>query len=68
MNALYEKIKGNWNMMKGSLKKEFAELVDDDLLYEEGKEDELIGRIQKRVGQSKEYIEKYMETISDEVK
>jgi len=49
-------IKGNWNEMKGKLKQEFADLTDDDLLYVEGKEDELYGRIQKRVGKSKDEV------------
>ncbi len=51
-------IKGNWNEMKGKLKQSFADLTDDDLLYEEGKEDELYGRIQQRVGKSKDEVKK----------
>ena len=43
--------KGNWNIAKGKLKQKFAQLTDDDLQFIEGKEDELIGRIQKRTGQ-----------------
>jgi len=49
-------IKGNWNEMKGKLKQNYADLTDDDLLYEEGKEDELYGRIQTRVGKSKDEV------------
>ena len=45
-------IKGNWNEIKGKLKQQYADLTDDDLLYEEGKEDELYGKIQKRIGKS----------------
>jgi len=52
MNKL--KIKGNWNEKKGKLKQEYAELTDDDLMYAEGKEDELVGRVQQRLGVSKE--------------
>jgi uncharacterized protein YjbJ (UPF0337 family) len=48
------KIKGNWNIVKGKLKQKFAKLTDDDLQFIEGKEDELIGRIQKRTGQATE--------------
>lgn len=47
-------LKGNWNEKKGKLKQKYAELTDDDLTYAEGKEDELIGRIQQRLGTSKE--------------
>ena len=36
------KMKGNWNEMKGKIKQQYANLTDDDLLYEEGKEDELV--------------------------
>ena len=47
-------IKGNWKEKKGKLKQKYAELTDDDLKYAEGKEEELIGRIQQRLGTSKE--------------
>ncbi|WP_372636468.1 CsbD family protein [Fodinibius sp.] len=47
-------IKGSWNEKKGKLKQKYAELTDDDLTYAEGKEDELIGRIQQRLGTSRE--------------
>jgi uncharacterized protein YjbJ (UPF0337 family) len=56
MNNL--QVKGDWNITKGKLKQKFAQLTDDDLQYVEGKEDELIGRIQKRTGQAKQDIEK----------
>ena len=44
-------IKGNWNQIKGKLKQKYAQLTDDDLTFAEGKEDELLGRLQKRLGQ-----------------
>jgi uncharacterized protein YjbJ (UPF0337 family) len=56
MNTL--QAKGNWNIAKGKLKQKFASLTDNDLRYEEGQEDELVGRIQKRTGQTKEAVEK----------
>ncbi|GAA5131229.1 CsbD family protein [Luteolibacter yonseiensis] len=49
-------IKGTWNETKGKLKQKYADLTDDDLLFEEGKEDELLGRLQKKTGQTKEEI------------
>jgi uncharacterized protein YjbJ (UPF0337 family) len=55
MNKL--QIKGNWNILKGKAKQSWADLTDDDLQYVEGQEDELIGRIQRRVGKSREEIE-----------
>ena len=50
--------KGNWNITKGKLKQMLAHLANDDLQFIEGKEDELIGRIQKRTGQFREKIER----------
>ncbi len=58
-----DKIKGNWNQMKGKLKQEYAELSDDDLTYIEGKEDELIGRIQEKTGKTKEDIQKFIDSL-----
>ena len=55
MNTL--QLKGDWNIVKGKLKQKFAQLTDDDLQYVRGKEDELLGRIQKRTGQTKEAVE-----------
>jgi uncharacterized protein YjbJ (UPF0337 family) len=54
------KIKGNWNEIKGKLKQKYADLTDDDLLYEEGKEEELFGKIQQRIGKSKDEITKWI--------
>ncbi len=50
MNATQLNLKGNWNVVKGKLKQAYGELTDDDLTYTEGQEDELVGRIQKRIG------------------
>lgn len=51
------KIKGNWNEMKGKLKQKYSALTDDDLLYTEGKEDELIGKLQKKLNKGREELE-----------
>lgn len=53
-------IKGNWNELKGKMKQKFADLTDDDLLYEEGKEDELFGRLQQKLGKTKDEVKKYI--------
>jgi uncharacterized protein YjbJ (UPF0337 family) len=55
MNTL--QIKGNWNEIKGKLKSKYAKLTDDDLLYVEGKEDELMGRLQQKLGRTKEELQ-----------
>ncbi len=50
------RIKGNWNQIKGKLKQQYADLTDDDLTYAEGKEDELLGRLQEKTGKSKDEL------------
>lgn len=52
-----EEIKGNWNEMKGKLKQKYADLTDDDLLFEEGQEDEMWGKLQKKLGKTKKEIQ-----------
>ena len=49
-------IKGSWNEVKGRLKQKYAHLTDNDLLFVEGKEDELLGRLQQAIGRTKEEI------------
>ncbi|MEQ1861505.1 MAG: CsbD family protein [Chthoniobacteraceae bacterium] len=49
-------LKGSWNQVKGKLKQKYAHLTDDDLLFVEGKDDELLGRLQKVLGRTKEEI------------
>ena len=55
MNKL--EIKGDWNIIKGKLKQKWAKLTDNDLRYTEGQEEELIGRIQKLTGETREVVE-----------
>ncbi len=57
------KIRGNWDEAKGKLKQKFAQLTDDDLLYTEGKEDELYGRLEKRLGKNREEVQKLLEDL-----
>ena len=61
-------IKGDWNMIKGSLKQKWAKLTDDDLQYLEGQEDELLGRIQKRTGETREAVEKAIKSSCTDCK
>ena len=58
MNTL--QFKGDWNIIKGKLTQKWANLTDDDLQYAEGKKEELIGRIQKRTGETREAVEKVL--------
>jgi uncharacterized protein YjbJ (UPF0337 family) len=57
------KLHGAWNDVKGKAKKQYANLTDDDLLYEEGKDDELVGRIQKKIGKTKEEVIQWIEKL-----
>lgn len=57
------KIKGNWHELKGKIKQQYADLTDDDLLYAEGKEDELLGRLEKKLGKTKEEISKTIDNL-----
>ena len=59
MNKL--EVKGDWNITKGKLKQKWAKLTDDDLQYAEGKSEELVGRIQKRTGETREAVEKALQ-------
>ncbi len=56
-------LKGNWNEQKGKLKQMFASLTDDDLLFAEGKKDEMLGRIQVKLGKSKVELHKIISGI-----
>jgi uncharacterized protein YjbJ (UPF0337 family) len=49
-------MKGNWNEVKGKLKQKYGQLTDNDLQFAEGKEDELLGRLQKRLGRTKDEL------------
>ena len=68
--SVYEKhlmdkmeIKGKWNEWKGKLKQKYADLTDDDLKYEEGKSDEMWGRIQKKTGKAKDDLIKWLREL-----
>jgi uncharacterized protein YjbJ (UPF0337 family) len=57
------KMKGDWNVVKGKLKQRYADLTDNDLLFEEGKEDELFGRLQQKLGKTKEEVRELIEQL-----
>ena len=56
-------IKGNWNAVKGKLKQKYGQLTDDDLTFGEGKTDELLGRLQQKLGKSKEDLRAEIENL-----
>ena len=59
MNKL--EFKGSWNEIRGKLKQQYGNLTDDDLVFAEGKEDELLGRLQKKLGKSKDEVRQMIE-------
>jgi len=58
-----EKVKGNWNEQKGKLKQAFGILTDNDLMYEKGKKDEMLGKLQIKLGKTKEEFEKIISDL-----
>ena len=56
-------LKGNWNEVKGKLKQKYGQLTDDDLMFADGKEDELLGRLQKRLGRTKDELRAEIEDM-----
>jgi uncharacterized protein YjbJ (UPF0337 family) len=61
MNML--RMKGNWNETAGKLKQQFANLTDDDRLFSEGKDEEILGRLQQKLGKTKEGVRKMVATL-----
>ncbi len=55
--------KGNWNEVKGKMKQEHAHLTDDDLEYEDGKDDEFFGRLQKKLGKTKDELVHWIRSL-----
>jgi uncharacterized protein YjbJ (UPF0337 family) len=56
-------LKGGWNEVKGKLKQKYGQLTDDDLTFTQGKNDELLGRLQQKLGKSKEELRKEIERL-----
>jgi uncharacterized protein YjbJ (UPF0337 family) len=57
-------LKGNWNVVKGKLKQSYGQLTDDDLTFSEGQEDELVGRLQRRLGTTVADVRHMLEKFS----
>lgn len=56
-------LKGNWNQLKGKAKQAYGDLTDDDLKYEEGKDDELLGKLQTKTGKTRDEVVKWLESL-----
>lgn len=62
MSAFTDKVRGNWNIVKGKLKQEYGDLTDNDLVYQEGREDEFLGNLEKKTGQTKDNLKKFIDS------
>lgn len=62
MSAFTDKVRGNWNVVKGKLKQEYGDLTDNDLVYEDGKEDEFLGNLQKKTGRTKQELRSFIDS------
>lgn len=56
-------LKGKWNELKGKVKQAHADLTDDDLKYEEGQDDELYGRLQQKLGKTREEVVTWLKSL-----
>ncbi|SMO37590.1 CsbD family protein [Solitalea koreensis] len=56
-------LKGRWNEIKGKIKQQYGMLTDDDLRYEDGKDDELVGRLQQKIGKTRDEIIKWLRSL-----
>lgn len=56
-------LKGKWNEWKGKIKQQHADWTDDELQYEEGKEDELLGRLQQKLGKTKDDVIAWLRSL-----
>jgi len=58
-----KEVKGNWNEQKGKLKQKFATLTDNDLMFAEGKKEEMLGKLQIKLGKTKEELHKIIAAL-----
>jgi uncharacterized protein YjbJ (UPF0337 family) len=63
LSVMKLQMKGSWNEIKGKLKQKYGQLTDDDLVFADGKEDELLGRLQKRLGRTKDELRAEIEDM-----
>lgn len=56
-------LKGKWNELKGKIKQQYGDFTDDDLLYEDGQDDELLGRLQQKLGKTREQVVDWLNSL-----
>ena len=63
MESWQLKLKGSWNETKGKIKQAYGDLTDDDLKRDEGKDDEFVGKLQQKLGKTKDEVVKWIESL-----
>ena len=63
MNEAEYRARGNWNELKGKIKKSYADLTEDDLTYQEGQQDEWLGKLQQKTGKAKGDLKKWIDSL-----
>lgn len=56
-------IKGGWNELKGKIKQAYGDLTDDDLSWQEGKDDETLGKLQQKTGKTRDELVKWINSL-----
>ena len=56
-------VKGGWNQVKGKIKQAYGNITDDDLVYEEGKDDETLGKLQQKTGKSRDELVTWINSL-----
>ncbi|PHI21467.1 general stress protein CsbD [Lewinellaceae bacterium SD302] len=63
MSANEDRIRGDWNQVKGKAKEEYGQLTDDDLMVAEGKEDQFWGNLQEKLGKTKQEVKEWIDSL-----
>jgi uncharacterized protein YjbJ (UPF0337 family) len=56
-------IKGGWNELKGKIKQAYGDLTEDDLTWQEGKDDETLGKLQQKTGKTRDELVKWINSL-----
>jgi len=56
-------LSGKWNELKGKVKQAYADLTDDELKHEEGKDEELLGRLQRKTGKGRDELVSWLKSL-----
>ncbi len=57
------KLRGSWNELKGKIKQAYGDLTDDDLVREEGQDDEMLGKLQQKTGKGRDELVKWLNEL-----